>query len=215
MRLPSPVHSIVSLRKRVATRGSFEAVRESHHTGQARFTKHLQLKDTETLEGPQNGFGAGRQIQWIKERDYADTKGSHMLCVIVACSFTALAEDGHGNNGNKGNNGNNDNGSFESGVIGSATGASVGGVGSGGAPWVVKSGEASISSSGQIRVEVQGLLIATGGPANLVGIDGSGDDGGRLADLRRFGRHCGAGDRRGGESIAAECAAGNAEIEQR
>lgn len=100
------------------------------------------------------------------------TKRLHMLCAIVACSFTALAEDGHGNNGNKGNNGNNDNGSFESGVIGSATGTSVGGVGSGGAPWVVKSGEASISSSGRIRVEVQGLLIATGGPANLVGTTG-------------------------------------------
>ena len=100
------------------------------------------------------------------------TKTLHMLCAIVACSFTALADDGHGNNGNKGNNGNNDNGSFESSVIGSAPGSSVGGVGSGGAPWVVKSGEASISSSGRVRVEVQGLVIATGGPANLVGTTG-------------------------------------------
>ena len=74
------------------------------------------------------------------------TKTLHMLCAIIACSFTALADDGHGNNGNKGNNGNNDNGSFESGVIGSAPGTSVGGVGSGGAPWAVQSGEASISS---------------------------------------------------------------------
>jgi hypothetical protein len=96
-------------------------------------------------------------------------KTLHMLCAIVACSFTALADDGHGN---KGNNGNNDNGSFEASVIGSVVGTSVGGVGSGGAPWVVQSGEASISSSGRLRVEVHGLLIAPGGPANLVGTTG-------------------------------------------
>ena len=103
------------------------------------------------------------------------TKTLHMLCAIIACSFTALADDGHGNNGNKGNNGNNDNGSFESGVIGSAPGTSVGGVGSGGVPWAVQSGEASISSSGRVHVEVHGLLLAAGvsvgtvGPVTMVG----------------------------------------------
>jgi hypothetical protein len=96
----------------------------------------------------------------------------HLICAIAVCSFTVLADDGHGNNGNKGNNGNNDNGSFESSVIGSAPGTSVGGVQSGGAPWVVQSSEASISSNGQVRVEVHGLLIAAGGPANLVGTTG-------------------------------------------
>ena len=77
------------------------------------------------------------------------TKTLHMLCAIIACSFTALADDGHGKNGNKGNNGNDDNGSFESSVIGSAPNTTVGGVMSGGAPWVVQAGETSISSSGR------------------------------------------------------------------
>ena len=79
---------------------------------------------------------------------------------IAAFSFTALADDGHDNNNN--NNNNNNNGSFQSSVIGSVTGLTIGGVGSGGAPWVVKQGEASVSSDGRIHVEVQGLLIGAG-----------------------------------------------------
>jgi hypothetical protein len=95
-----------------------------------------------------------------------------MICAIAVFSFTALADDGHGNNGNKNNNGNNGNGSsFESGMIGSVPGVAVGGVASGGVPWVVQTSEASISG-GQIHVELQGLLIGQGGPANLVGTTG-------------------------------------------
>ena len=43
---------------------------------------------------------------------------------------------------------------------------------SGGAPWTVSSGEASVSSSGSLKVEVQGLLLTPGAPANLVGTVG-------------------------------------------
>ena len=96
-----------------------------------------------------------------------------LICAIALFSLTARAEDGHGNNGNKGNNGNNGNGSsFESSVIGSVPGLAIGGVNSGGAPWVVQTGEASISQGGQLHVEVHGLLIGPGGPTNLVGSTG-------------------------------------------
>ena len=63
--------------------------------------------------------------------------------------LVALADHG-GNNNN--NNGNNDaNGSFESSVVGSTPGATIGGVMSGGAPWTVAQGEASMSGSGKIE----------------------------------------------------------------
>jgi hypothetical protein len=101
------------------------------------------------------------------------TKTLHMMCAIAVFSFTVLADDGHGKNGNNGNNGNNDNSSsFESSVIGSVPGLAVGGVVSGAAPWVVQSGETSISPDGRIHVEVHGLLIGPGGPTNLVGTTG-------------------------------------------
>jgi len=84
--------------------------------------------------------------------------------------LVALADHG-GNNNN--NNANNDaNGSFESSVVGSTPGATIGGVMSGGAPWTVAQGEASVSASGKIEVDVRGLLLATGAPANLVGTVG-------------------------------------------
>ncbi len=86
---------------------------------------------------------------------------------VVLLSFCAAADDGHGNR-----NINNGNGSFQSSVVGSMPGAAIGGVSSGGAPWVVNRGEASLRSDGHIRVEVQGLLIGVGGPANLVGTTG-------------------------------------------
>jgi hypothetical protein len=88
-----------------------------------------------------------------------------MIAAMAVFSFNALADDGHNNN-------NNNNNSFQSGVIGSATGMTIGGVTSAGAPWVVSQGQASISGNGRIHVEVQGLLLAVGAPANLVGTTG-------------------------------------------
>jgi hypothetical protein len=89
-----------------------------------------------------------------------------MTGAIAVFTFSALADDGHNHNNNGNNNGNS---SFESSVIGSSPGQAVGGVISGGAPWVVSQGEASVSSSGRIEVEVKGLLIAPGGPPAVVG----------------------------------------------
>lgn len=95
---------------------------------------------------------------------------------VILLSFCAAADDGHGNHNNNNNqnnnNQNNGNGSFQVSVVGSTPGAAIGGVSSGGAPWVVNQGDASFASDGRIRVQVQGLLIAAGGPANLVGTTG-------------------------------------------
>jgi hypothetical protein len=94
---------------------------------------------------------------------------------VVLLSFCAVADDGHNNHNNNNqnnNNQNNGNGSFQSSVVGSTPGAAVGGVSSGGAPWVVNQGDASFSTEGRIRVQLQGLLIAPGGPPNLVGTTG-------------------------------------------
>jgi hypothetical protein len=91
-----------------------------------------------------------------------------MIGAIAVFSFSAMADDGH----NNGNNDNKSNSSFESGVIGSAPGLMIGAVQSGGAAWVVKEGEASVSSTGRIHVEVQGLLLTstgTTGPVTMVG----------------------------------------------
>lgn len=90
---------------------------------------------------------------------------------IAVFSCGALAEDGHGN-GNS-NTKTSSNSAFESSVIGSTPGQSIAGVLSGGLPWVVGQGEASVSSDGRVRVELRGLLLGgPGTPANLAGTTG-------------------------------------------
>lgn len=64
------------------------------------------------------------------------------------------------------------NGSFESSIVGSTPGSTIGGIASGGAPWIVARGEASVNGNGKLEVEVHGLLLTTGAPANLVGTTG-------------------------------------------
>jgi hypothetical protein len=81
--------------------------------------------------------------------------------------------NGNNNNGNNNNNNNNNNnGNFTSSMVGSMPGATAGGVPSAGAPWTVRQGTASISANGNVSVEISGLLLATGAPANLVGTTG-------------------------------------------
>ena len=96
--------------------------------------------------------------------------------VLTLFSTLALADDGgrHGNNGQNGNNNNGQNGknSFNSSVVGSSPGTTIGGVQPGGAPWVVSQGSAQLSPNGQLEVEVTGLLLGVGAPPNLVGTVG-------------------------------------------
>jgi|SRR5215831_10007159 len=60
-------------------------------------------------------------------------------------------------------------GSFKSGVIGSTPGLTIGGVPSGGAPWVVRNGKATLTPSGELELEVKGLLISAGTAAGTTG----------------------------------------------
>jgi len=90
------------------------------------------------------------------------TNWTSIAAIAVCLSVSAWAGDGdHGN------------GRFESDVIGSMPGDTVGGVTSGGAPWVA-TGHASASSNGRMHLNITGLLIAAGPgvPANLVGTVG-------------------------------------------
>ncbi len=82
---------------------------------------------------------------------------------VVTTLFSVCAMADHGGD---------NNGSFESSLVGSIPNTTVGGIVSGGAPWTVSRGEAVVSGSGEIRVEVRGLLLATGAPPNLVGTVG-------------------------------------------
>ena len=87
-----------------------------------------------------------------------------ILGAVAVFSSNALADDSHKNDNNK----HDKRSSFHSSVIGSVPDLAIGGVKSGGAPWVSQ-GEASISPNGRIHVGVEGLLIGASGPANLVG----------------------------------------------
>src|SRR5437660_11405639 len=57
---------------------------------------------------------------------------------------------------------------FFSPIVGSNPGVTVGGVASGGAPWVVRDGSAIITDGGRIRVDVRGLLLTSTGTTGLV-----------------------------------------------
>ncbi len=93
------------------------------------------------------------------------------LSVVVALfSMSAFAD--HGDNKN---NNNDSNSPLTISIIGSVPSTTIGGIKSGGAPWTMREGKASISEGGKLKVEVAGLLIgaAAGVPANVVGTVGS------------------------------------------
>ncbi len=95
------------------------------------------------------------------------TISSFAVVLVVA----AIADDGGRSHNNGDNNNNHGGAQFQSGMVGSVPGATIGGVQSGGLPWVVKDGEASLSGSGQLQVQVSGLLIANepGVPVGVIG----------------------------------------------
>lgn len=99
-----------------------------------------------------------------------------MAAVGLLAVSAAVGDDGgrNNNNNNQNNNQNNGNGQFESSMAGSTPGMSIGGVPSGGVPWVIGGGEASLSADGRLQVQVSGLLIANlaGVPPALVGTTG-------------------------------------------
>jgi hypothetical protein len=57
---------------------------------------------------------------------------------------------------------------FFSPIVGSNPGITIAGVGSGGAPWVVRHGVATLNDDGRLRVEVRGLILPSTGNAGPV-----------------------------------------------
>src|SRR5262249_56692481 len=57
---------------------------------------------------------------------------------------------------------------FRSGIIGSNPGLTIGGVPSGGAPWVVREGKVNLTPSGELELEVKGLLLTSTGTTGPV-----------------------------------------------
>jgi len=100
------------------------------------------------------------------------------LAVIAAVvSVSAMADHGDSGRNNKNDDDGNkleNHGSFASSLVGSTPGVTIGGVNSGGAPWTISEGSASLSSDGRLKIEVKRLLIAAGVnvPGNLVGTTG-------------------------------------------
>jgi len=94
-----------------------------------------------------------------------------VICIALACVLfvgVALA-DKHGKKGSgQGDQGDSEGskgGSFRSSVIGSVPNLTIGGVPSGSAAWVVREGKASLTPSGELELEVEGLLITGTGTA--------------------------------------------------
>src|SRR5215469_12407988 len=82
-----------------------------------------------------------------------------LVCLLV---IGVAFADKHGKHSGQGES---EQSSFHSGVIGSNPGLTIGGIPSGGAAWVVREGKATLTPSGELELEVKGLLIS-GGPAN-------------------------------------------------
>jgi len=57
---------------------------------------------------------------------------------------------------------------FLSPVVGSNPGITIAGVGSGGAPWVVRRGNATLTNEGRLHVEVRGLILPSAGNAGPI-----------------------------------------------
>src|SRR5260370_14393900 len=58
--------------------------------------------------------------------------------------------------------------SFRSGLIGSSPGLTIGGIPSGSAAWVLKSGKATVTPHGELQIEVKGLLLTSTGTTGPV-----------------------------------------------
>jgi hypothetical protein len=88
-----------------------------------------------------------------------------LACILVV--GVAFA-DKHGKK--SGHSGDSKGGAFKSGVIGSIPGLTIGGIPSGGAVWVVRNGNATLTPSGELELEVKGLLLSNGttGPVTQI-----------------------------------------------
>lgn len=95
------------------------------------------------------------------------------LAVLMVFAVGALADDGHGKAGGNGDN-NRGRAVFESTIVPSVpTDPTIDGVKAAGAPWVIGEGDVTISGSGELKVEVQGLVLTASGANPLTVISAS------------------------------------------
>jgi hypothetical protein len=80
-----------------------------------------------------------------------------VLFVGVALADKHGKGKGSGQQGDQGDSEGSKGGSFRSSVIGSVPNLMIGGIPSGPAAWVVKEAKASLTPSGELELEVQGL----------------------------------------------------------
>jgi len=89
------------------------------------------------------------------------------LCwIALACVL--LVAVGFADKGKHKGQGESEQSNFRSGIIGSNPGLTIGGVPSGGAPWVVREGKVSLTPSGELELEVKGLLLPSTGTTGPV-----------------------------------------------
>src|SRR5690242_5962235 len=121
-----------------------------------RFTNSLHHRDLRTGRTPQNDSVASRREPRRNLQRGGIMKKTLAAVVAAGAMFAAgaVADDGGRDNRNNTNIANNQsgNGHFSSSIIGSMPGMTVGPVASGGAPWTVTAGQATVDSSGQLSV---------------------------------------------------------------
>jgi hypothetical protein len=84
------------------------------------------------------------------------------LALLMVYAVGALADNGHGKNDGKGKGENHARTLFKSTIAPSVpTDPVIHGVPAAGAPWVIREGKVRISSSGEFKLEVEGLVIPT------------------------------------------------------
>lgn len=96
-----------------------------------------------------------------------------VVTVLMVFAVGALADDGHGKGGG---NGDNEQGKavFASTIVPSVpTDPKIDGVAAAGAPWVIGEGKVTISGSGDLKIEVEGLIITAKGGNPLTTISAS------------------------------------------
>ena len=85
------------------------------------------------------------------------------VSLLMVFAVGALADDGHGKGGVNGDN-HRGHAVFQSTIAPSVpTDPVIDGVKAAGAPWVIGEGKVTISGGGELKVEVEGLVIATTG----------------------------------------------------
>jgi hypothetical protein len=94
-----------------------------------------------------------------------------LVRIALACTLlvgVAFADKHGKSSGHSGDSGDSEQSSFRSGVIGSNPGLMIGGIQSGSAAWMVREAKATLTPSGELELEVKGLLLTSTGTTGPV-----------------------------------------------